>query len=134
VFGCVCSYIDLVPALQQRAHLSSAKQTAIVPTFSGAAAARRYIRRYFSKVQGFSIRQLLPGSHVLLACCLVSSCLAASNATFMAPQQLALHGFWRQAALHVGVGVCCLALLLMRIVKAERATISQVSGLRQKQE
>ncbi|WIA16227.1 hypothetical protein OEZ85_012938 [Tetradesmus obliquus] len=93
-----------------------------------------YIRRYFSEVPGFSIRQLLPSSQVLLACCIVSGCLAASNTAFMAPQQLAAHGFWRQAALHVAVGVGCLGVLAMRIVKVERATIAQVSGLRHKQE
>lgn len=94
----------------------------------------RYIRRYFSKVQGFSIRQLLPNNQTLLACGVVATALAASNAHFMAPQQLAQHGFWRQAGLHVGVGVGCLAALALRLVKAERATLSQASGLRQKQQ
>jgi hypothetical protein len=112
-----------------------------LPTTPAAAAAgaagdddHRYIRRYFSKVQGFSIRQLLPSGQVLLACGLVSGCLAASNAHLMAPQQLAENGFWRQAGLHVGGGVCLLAVLVLRIVRAERATIAQVSGLRRKQE
>jgi hypothetical protein len=104
------------------------------PATTAAAAGYRYIRRYFSKVQSFSVRQLLPSGQVLLACGLVSGCLAASNAHFMAPQQLAAHGFWRQAGLHVGVGVCLLAVLVLRIARAERATIAQVSGLRRKQE
>jgi hypothetical protein len=101
---------------------------------AAAAADCRYIRRYFSKVQGFSIQQLLPSSQVLLACSVVAGCLAASNAHFMAESQLAAHGFWRQAGLHIGVGVCCLAVLLLRMFKAERATLAQVAGLRRKQE
>jgi hypothetical protein len=52
----------------------------------------------------------------------------------MAPQQLAMRGFWRQAALHVGVGVGCLAVLLVAVVRTERGMIAQVSGLRRKQE
>lgn len=90
----------------------------------------RYISRYFSSVQGFSIWQLLPSRRTLAGCLLAAGCAAASNARLMSAQQLAVAGFWHQAALHVGVGVVCLAALGGCIVSGERDTMRQLLQLR----
>lgn len=90
----------------------------------------RYIRNYFKQVAGFSIRHLLPSTSTLGACMLVSVCLAISSQLFMSHKELVDHGFWRQAGLHVGVGVGCLAVLLLHMFTAERATAQQLLRLR----
>eukprot|EP00878_Enallax_costatus_P032634 GHUV01035880.1.p1 GENE.GHUV01035880.1~~GHUV01035880.1.p1 ORF type:complete len:145 (+),score=22.96 GHUV01035880.1:183-617(+) len=90
----------------------------------------RFIRQYFQKVPGFSIWQVLPSPSTLGACTLASACLAGSDHYFMSSQQLTQHGFWRQAGMHVGAGVGCLAVLLLRISKAEGATAQQLVRLR----
>eukprot|EP00879_Flechtneria_rotunda_P022624 GHRR01023891.1.p1 GENE.GHRR01023891.1~~GHRR01023891.1.p1 ORF type:complete len:331 (+),score=118.29 GHRR01023891.1:1424-2416(+) len=90
-----------------------------------------YIGKYFSKVPGFSILQLLPSSQTVLTCCLVSAVLATSNHHFMAPKALQQQGFWQQAKLHVGVGVVGLAVLILGIVTGERTTAQLLVQLRQ---
>lgn len=90
----------------------------------------RYISRYFSSVQGFSTWQLLPSRRTLAGCVLAAACTAASSSVFMTQQQLELSGFWHQAALHVAVGVLCLAALGACIVSGERQTMRQLLQLR----
>jgi hypothetical protein len=94
----------------------------------------RYISRYFSSVEGFSIWQLLPSRRTLTGCVLAAGCAVASNAAFMTPQQLASSGFWHQAALHVGVGVVLLAALGACIVSGEKDTMKQLLQLRRQRD
>lgn len=61
---------------------------------------------------------------------MAAACAASSNAAFMTQQQLAVSGFWHQAALHVGVGVVCLGALGACIYTGERDTMRQLLQLR----
>jgi hypothetical protein len=90
----------------------------------------RYISRYFSSVDGFSIWQLLPSTRTLAGCMCAAAAAAASNAAFMTQQQLGLFGFWHQAVLHVGVGVVCLAALGACIWSGEKDSMRQLLQLR----
>lgn len=91
------------------------------------------MRRFFARLPGFSLARLLPAPQTLAACAAAAAVTAASQAAFMAgatgaavPQR----AFLRLAAMHVGVGVACLAAVAAMVVKAERATIRQVLAMR----
>lgn len=47
----------------------------------------------------------------------------------MSHGELEEHGFWRQAGLHVGVGIGCLSVLLLRMLTVERATAQHMMRL-----
>jgi hypothetical protein len=91
----------------------------------------RCIRRYFSALPAFSLRQLLPSRRALACCAAASAAAAASQHWLMAGgAAAAAPQFLRQAAVHVGVGGVCLAALAAALYRQERPAFAQLLHVR----